>query len=262
MPGSRQTFDRRELTGPFDIVGDVHGCGDELELLLAELGYGVEWSGQDVSVTPPAGRVLVFVGDLVDRGPRTPDVLRIAMRMVEAGTGLCVEGNHDNKLGRWLSGANVTRGNGLQMSIDQMEAESPAFRATARDFMARLPPYLWLDRGRLVVAHAGLGADMIGRLDGKVRSFALYGDTTGGADEDGYPVRRDWARAYSGEAAIVYVHVAAPMVEWINNTICLDSGCCFGGRLTTLRWPERELVSVPAARVYFEARRPLEERSR
>ena len=147
-------------------------------------------------MTPPAGRVLVFVGDLVDRGPRTPDVLRIAMRMVEAGTGLCVEGNHDNKLGRWLSGANVTRGNGLQMSIDQMEAESPAFRATARDFMARLPPYLWLDRGRLVVAHAGLGADMIGRLDGKVRSFALYGDTTGGADEDGYPVRRDLARAY------------------------------------------------------------------
>jgi protein phosphatase len=260
---ARPAFDRRDLTGPFDIVGDVHGCCDELEALLGDLGYRVEWgANRRVTVTPPSGRSLVFVGDLVDRGPRIPDVLRIAMAMRNAGTALCVEGNHDNKFGRRLNGANVTAGDGLQMSIDQVEAEGAAFKERVRAFIARLPSYLWLDEGRLVVAHAGLKEEMIGREDGKVRSFALYGDTTGEMDEDGYPVRRNWAAGYSGEAAIVYGHVAAPEVQWLNNTICLDSGCCYGGRLTALRWPEREIVSVAAARVYYQAKKPLAERTR
>jgi protein phosphatase len=256
------TFDRRELTGPFDIVGDVHGCGEELEELLALLGHDVAWDGQDVSVTPPAGRMLVFVGDLVDRGPRTPDVLRIAMAMADDGTGLCVEGNHDNKFGRWLGGANVKPAHGLQQSIDQMDGETPAFKAEVRNFIARLPPYLWLDGGKLVVAHAGLKQDMIGRVDGKVRSFALYGDTTGETDGYGNPVRLNWATEYSGEAAIVYGHVAAPDVQAVNNTWCIDTGCCFGGRLTALRWPERELVSVAARRVHYEGSRPFVDRAR
>jgi len=258
----RAKFDRRELTGPFDIVGDVHGCADELELLLAQLGYVVRWRGEDVDVTPPPGRTLVFVGDLNDRGPRTPDVLRIAMSMTEQGTALCVEGNHDNKLGRWLAGANVKTGHGLQMSIDQLEAEPPAFRASAKAFIDKLPPYLWLDRGRLVVAHAGLRQDMIGQTGGKIRSFALYGDSTGETDGYGSPVRLNWALEHDGEPAIVYGHVAAPDVQAVNNTWCLDTGCCFGGRLTALRWPERELVSVPAAREYLAPNRPLAERAR
>ena len=262
MPGKRQAFDRRELAGPFDIVGDVHGCCEELEELLAELGYEVAWSGERVTVTPPAGRTLVFVGDLVDRGPRTPDTLRIAMAMVEAGTGLCVEGNHDNKFGRMLSGANVKLGHGLQASADQMAAETPAFKAKVRSFIDSLPPYLWLDGGRLVVAHAGLKEEMLGRTDGKVRSFALYGDTTSETDGFGFPVRRNWALEHDGEPAIVYGHVAAPEVQAINNTWCLDTGCCFGGSLTALRWPEKELVSVPAKRAYYLPERPFADRTR
>ena len=262
MAASRPSFDRRELTGPFDIVCDVHGCCDELERLLETLGYDVAWSGDGVCVIPPSGRTLVFVGDLVDRGPRSPDVLRIAMSMLEAGTGLCVEGNHDNKFGRWLSGALVKTGHGLQLTIDQMAAERPAFKAKARSFITTLPPYLWLDGGKLVVAHAGLKPEMIGKSGGKARSFALYGDTTGETDGYGTPVRRNWALEHPGEPAIVYGHVAGPEVQAVNNTWCLDTGCCFGGRLTALRWPERELASVPAARVYFEAHRPLEDRAR
>lgn len=248
---TRPAFDRRDLTGPFDIVGDVHGCCDELEELLALLDYEVEWSGGDVSVAPPAGRTLVFVGDLVDRGPRSPDVLRIAMAMAAAGTALCVEGNHDNKFVRWLSGANVKPAHGLQASIDQMAAEDPAFHAAVRKYLGSLPPYLWLDDGALVVAHAGLKQEMIGKEGGKVRSFALYGDTTGETDGFGSPVRRNWALEHSGETAIVYGHVAAQDVQAMNNTWRLDTGCCFGGRLTALRWPEQELVSVPARRVWF-----------
>lgn len=263
MTPAKSSFDRRELTGPFDIVGDVHGCCDELEELMSLLGYGVAWvEGGTVSVTAPAGRTLVFVGDLVDRGPRSPDVLRIVMAMAEQGTALCVDGNHDNKFARWLNGANVKTGHGLQASIDQMAGEDPAFRARARSFLASLPIYLWLDGGRLVVAHAGLKAEMVGREGGKVKSFALYGETTGETDGYGSPVRRNWALEHGGDPAIVFGHVAAPDVQAINNTWCIDTGCCFGGRLTALRWPEREIFSVEARKVWFEGSRPLAGRTR
>lgn len=258
-------IDRRWLAGPFDIVGDLHGCADELESLLGRLGYGVAWTARQgeriAEVTPPPGRTLVLVGDLVDRGPRTPDVLRLAMGSARAG-GLCVEGNHDNKLARWLAGATVTQNNGLKASIDQMDAESQAFRDEARAFLDGLPAYLWLDGGRLVVAHAGLKDEMIGLQSGAIRAFAMYGDVDGQTDEDGYPIRRDWAAKHSGETAIVYGHVAAPDAEWINNTICLDTGCVYGGRLTALRWPEREIVSVPAFREWYVTKRSLAERKR
>ncbi len=253
--------DRRDLTGPFDIIGDVHGCCDELELLLATLGYRVEWGQTEgertVAVTPPPGRTLVFVGDLVDRGPRTPDVLRIAMSMCAAGSALCVEGNHENKLGRWMQGRNVTIANGLRASIDQLQPEPSAFRDKARAFLDGLVSHLWLDGGRLCVAHAGLKPEFIGRDSGAVRSFALYGDTTGESDAFGDPVRLDWAQDYRGAASLAYGHVAQLEAVWVNNTICLDTGCCFGGKLTALRWPERELVSVPAARQYFAPKRPI-----
>jgi protein phosphatase len=252
--------DKRALPGPFDIIGDVHGCGDELETLLSQLGYAVTWSILDgertAHVAAPHGRTLVFVGDLVDRGPRTPDVLRIAMAAVEAG-GLIVQGNHENKLFRWLDGRNVTVGHGLQQSIDQLTAESDAFRARVKEFIGDLRSHYWLDGGRLCVAHAGLKEELIGRGSGAVRAFAMYGETTGETDEFGLPVRADWAADYRGSAAVVYGHVASAEAAWTNNTICIDTGCVFGGKLTTLRWPERELVSVPAERVYFEPSRPL-----
>ena len=56
---------------------------------------------------------------------------------------------------------------------------------------------------------------------------------------------------------VVYGHTPVPDAEWLNNTICIDTGCVFGGELTALRYPERELVSVPAQRAYYEPIRPL-----
>ena len=252
--------DKRDLTGPFDVIGDVHGCADELEELLATLGYAVSWNGKAVSVSAPHGRMALFVGDLVDRGPRTPDVIRIVRSMCEGGTALCVMGNHDAKLARALGpgGEKVKRTHGLAESLEQIAAEPEGFAEEARLFLRDLRSHYWLDGGALAVAHAGIREDMIGRGSGAVRAFTMYGETTGEVDEFGLPERLDWARDYRGETAVIYGHVPVARAEWVNETIDIDTGCVFGGRLTALRWPERDLVSVEARATYAEAARPLD----
>ncbi|MEO9325100.1 polynucleotide kinase-phosphatase [Nocardioides sp. C4-1] len=250
----RSWNDRRDLTGPFDVIGDVHGCAAELRALLTTLGYTVSADGAH----HPAGRTAVFVGDLVDRGPDSPGVLRLVMGMVAAGDALCVSGNHEAKLVRALKGADVKRTHGLAESLEQLDAESEEFRAAALAFMDGLISHYVLDDGRLVVAHAGLKESYHGRSSGRVRSFALYGDTTGETDDFGLPVRYPWAREYRGQAVVVYGHTPVPTAEWVNNTICLDTGVVFGGELTALRYPERELVAVPAEQQWYEPVRPID----
>ena len=237
---------RRRDHGPFDIIGDVHGCADELEDLLAKLGYGPDPAG----VWRHPERKAVLLGDLVDRGPRVPEVLKIVMRMVEEETAYCVPGNHDIRLVRRLRGRDVKITHGLQESVEQLERESPEFRKKVADFIDDLVSHYVFDDGKLVVAHAGMKEEMQGRGSGKVRDFALYGETTGESDEFGLPVRYNWAAEYRGQAMVVYGHTPVPEPEWLNRTINIDSGCVFGGKLTALRYPERELVSVSARKVY------------
>ncbi|MHC0429144.1 polynucleotide kinase-phosphatase [Streptomyces sp. O3] len=245
----RRYNDLTHLTGPFDIIGDVHGCRSELETLLGKLGY--------VDGSHPDGRTAVFVGDLVDRGPDSPGVLRRVMSMVASGDALCVPGNHENKLGRYLKGRNVQHTHGLAETLAQLEGESEEFRAQVREFIDGLVSHYVLDEGKLVVCHAGLPEKYHGRTSGRVRSHALYGDTTGETDAFGLPVRYPWAEEYRGRAAVVYGHTPVPSTSWVNNTICLDTGAVFGGKMTALRWPERELVDVPAERVWYEPAKPL-----
>ncbi|MFD8480822.1 polynucleotide kinase-phosphatase [Kitasatospora sp. NPDC059673] len=251
--------DLRHLTGPFDIVGDIHGCRSELETLLGRLGYAIvrDEQGRPIDAAHPDGRTAVFVGDLVDRGPDSPGVLRLVMGMVAAGHALCVPGNHENKLGRWMDGRKVTVSHGLQETIDQLSGESEEFRAQVRSFMRGLVSHYLLDDGALVVCHAGLPEKLHGRASGRVRSHALYGETTGETDEFGLPVRYPWAEEYRGRALVVYGHTPVPVASFLNNTICLDTGCVFGGSLTALRYPEREIVAVPAEQEWYEPVRPL-----
>jgi protein phosphatase len=247
--------DRRDLGGPFDIIGDIHGCHRELVALLSALGWTVALDGTDATHTD--GRMAVFLGDLVDRGPATPAVLRLVMNLVAAGRALCIPGNHESKLQRALAGRNVTVSHGLAESLEQLAAEPPEFRAEVERWIDGLVSHAVLDGGALVVAHAGLPESMHGRASGAVRSFSFYGDTTGETDDYGLPVRYPWANDYRGRAAVVYGHTPVPEAIWVNGTICIDTGCVFGGALTALRWPERELVSVPAAAVYYEPTKPL-----
>jgi len=246
--------------GPFDIIGDVHGCFDELQILLTRLGYEItrqEEPEVHFQVSHPQKRKAVFLGDLVDRGPATPNVLRLAMDMVSAGVALCVPGNHDIKLLRKLKGRDVRITHGIAESLAQLEQEPPAFKGRIITFLDSLISHYVLDDGKLVVAHAGMKETMQGRSSRAVREFALYGETTGEVDELGLPIRHNWAAEYRGKAFVVYGHTTIPEPEWLNRTINIDTGCVFGGRLTALRYPEKELVSVEAARTYREAPRPF-----
>ncbi|MYH87987.1 MAG: polynucleotide kinase-phosphatase [Acidimicrobiaceae bacterium] len=246
--------DRRQDSGPFDIIGDVHGCHDELVRLLDQLGY--EMSAEPI--THPEGRRVVFLGDLVDRGPGVAEVLDVAMSMVAAGSALCILGNHENKLNRALAGRKVQMTHGLAESLEQLEQRGPEFSKRVAEFIDGLVSHYLLDGGRLVVAHAGLPERYQGRSSGRVRSIALYGDTDGETDEYGLPIRYQWVEDYRGEAAVVYGHTPVPVAGWLNETICLDTGAVFGGELTALRWPERELISVRATREYYKPIRPIE----
>ena len=215
----------RTEKGPFDIVGDVHGCLDELIQLSQNLGYEVAQSADGWDVRHPAGRKLVFVGDLVDRGPDSPGVVRFVQAVVRSGAGFCVAGNHDVKLARALMGKDVKVTHGLERSLEQLEGAAVEAKRDVAQFLDGLVSHYVMDDGKLVVAHAGLSEELQGRSSARVRSFAMYGETTGETDEFGLPVRYNWAQSYRGKAMVVYGHTPVPEAEWLNNTICLDTGC-------------------------------------
>ncbi len=249
---------RKDETGPFDIIGDIHGCYDELVELLAELGYEItaKEDGTPI-VNSPQGRKAIFVGDYVDRGPKVVEVMRLVMEMHKAGISICVPGNHDAKLARALRGKNVNPTHGLAESLSQLENESPEFKTHIAEFIEGLVSHYVLDNGKLVVAHAGMKQEFQGRASGRVREFALYGETTGETDEFGLPIRLNWAEEYRGGAAVVYGHTPVAEPQWINRTINIDTGCVFGGNLSALRYPEKEIISVPARQTYYEPAKPL-----
>ncbi|WP_212004388.1 polynucleotide kinase-phosphatase [Chitinophaga sp. HK235] len=256
---------KKDEHGPFDIIGDVHGCYDELYMLLEKLGYVIDKEHAELISAPQTTdangytrtRKPLFVGDLVDRGPASPQVLRLVMNMVNNGSALCVPGNHDAKLLRWLNGRQVHLRHGLEKTVEQLGAEPPEFLEAIKSFIDGLISHYVLDDGKLVVAHAGLKENMQGRGSGAVREFCLYGETTGETDEFGLPVRYNWALEYKGKAMVVYGHTPVPEAQWLNRTIDIDTGCVFGGKLTALRYPEKELVSVPAIQQYAVPARPI-----
>ncbi len=264
----RMPNNRRDERGPFDVIGDLHGCCTELEILLARLGYEYTSEPKPSSgVYPrtyfhPDNRKAIFLGDLIDRGPRILDTYHLVRNMLRAGHAYCVVGNHEDKLLRKLRGHNVQISHGLELTLQELaalpEANRERIREELEEFLAGLPSHLVLDHGNLVVAHAGIKKSMIGRESTQVRAFVLYGETTGEIDEFGLPVRAVWANRYHGRALIVYGHTPVRRPEWLNHTINVDTGCVYGGRLTAMRYPERALVAVPSERMYAPPKRPLQ----
>lgn len=243
---------RCRVPPPYDIIGDVHGCFQELTELLDRLG----WQREGELYAHPQGRTLVSLGDLADRGPDVANCFRLFTGMVHAGRALFVPGNHDNKLLRYLIGRNVKVAHGLEGTIEQLssipEPEQSRLRRDIVELTAKAPPYLLLDRDRLAVAHAGIRKEMLGKVSRRIIDFTLYGDVTGRTTPDGLPVRLDWAGEYRGTTFVVYGHTPMPDAVIRNNTVNIDQGCVFGGALTALRYPEMELLQVPARRVYYQ----------
>ncbi|MBM7702544.1 bis(5'-nucleosyl)-tetraphosphatase PrpE [Metabacillus iocasae] len=237
----------------FDIIGDIHGCFEEFKELTTKLGYTWETGVPK----HPEQRKLVFVGDLTDRGPRSLDVIRVVWKLViqEKEAHYC-PGNHCNKLYRYFLGNKVQITHGLETTVAEYEELSKSNQQTIQNQFIELyemsPLYLQLDQNRLVVSHAGIRADYIGRTDKKVKTFVLYGDITGEKHEDGSPVRRDWAKHYEGKAINVYGHTPVKEPRILNQTFNIDTGAVFGGSLTALRYPELETVSVPSSMPYVK----------
>lgn len=255
MKRIKMASNKKESHGPFDIIGDVHGCYDELCELLIKLGYEV--NKQEASASNKQGRKVIFLGDLVDRGPGITQVLKLVMSMVDAGQAYSVLGNHDNKLLRKLHGSRVQIAHGLEETLEQLEGESEEFIRKVTAFLEGLVSHYVLDDGKLVVVHAGLKEKLHGRESNKVRDLAIYGETTGETDEYGFPVRLNWSRDYKGKALVVYGHTPQLNARMINHTINIDTGCVYGGKLTAFKYPEGELVEVEAKRIYYASPKPL-----
>ncbi|MCC9135315.1 metallophosphoesterase [Pontibacter silvestris] len=245
--------------GPFHILGDIHGCFKELVALLCRLGYSIKFNDelQKYEVGAPKGYKAIFVGDLVDRGPNSPEVLRLVMDMVEQQIALCVIGNHDDKLSRMMKGHKVQVRYGLELTIEQMEKYDRAFHIRVKKFLSKLPYYIILDNGKLLIAHAGLQERLHGKNGKGVRGLCLYGPTTSKTDDNGLPVRLDWAAEYCGKAIVIYGHSPVKQPVWRNNTINIDTGCVFGGRLTAISYPDNEITSIEAFKTYAEPMRPF-----
>lgn len=241
----------KDEKGPFDIIGDVHGCLDELHALFGKLGYVQE----RLTFRHPRGRKVIFLGDLGDRGPHCLKTIELAMDMVRQGCALYVPGNHCNKLSRYFQGRNVQVTHGLEKTVEELKSlgslERDGFAKRFQAFFNVASPYLLLDEGRLVVAHAGIKYEMIGFINKRIEKFCLYGDPTGEVTPEGLPVRRDWAKNYRGQALVVYGHTPVEKPEFRNNTIDIDTGCVTGGQLTALRYPERQLIQVQAKGMYY-----------
>ena len=210
------------------------------------------WPGSGWTVRPdgaehPDGRTAVFVGDLVDRGPDSPGVLRLVMGMVAAGTALCVAGNHEEKLLRKLRGRNVRVSHGLAETLAQLDAgtDGPGRRRRAVPVVADQPLRARRRPAGRRARRAARRSTRAGRPGGCGRS-ACTATPPARPTSTACRCATRGRRTTAARAVVVYGHTPVVRAEWINNTICLDTGCVFGGALTALRYPERQTVSVPA----------------
>lgn len=235
-----------------DVIGDIHGCYQELLTLFQELGY----QSQNGIPYHPDKRIPIFLGDITDRGPGSIKTIDLVYRIViEEKVGHYVPGNHCNKLYRYFLGNKIQITHGLETTVAEFKALSKDSQALVKkqfiELYEQADLYITVPEVNAIVAHAGIREDLIGRNDKEAAVFVLYGDITGKSHDDGRPERRDWAQDYHGNRWIVYGHTPVKEARRINQTINIDTGCVFGNKLTAFRLPEETLTAVPSQQPYI-----------
>ncbi len=246
-----------DINDGIDIIGDIHGCYDEMIILLEKLGYIKNEAGLYIH---PEGRIFVSLGDVMSRGPKSLKTMQFFLKHFEHNLTYMIDSNHGWKIARWLDGKNVTLGHGDEKVAEEFKQYEEKFGAekTAevkrklKEFLVKAPShYVFKKNGvpLLVCAHAGIKDKYIGKQSRRISDFCRYGDTDG-IDERGKPIRKDWFINHKTSALIVWGHDPKPQPLVINNTINIDQGAVFGGQLTAFRYPEKEFISVKAKENY------------
>lgn len=246
---------QQDYDGALDIIGDVHGCLDELTSLLEKLGYERTEDGY----AHPEKRKAVFLGDIANRGPNSLGTLALVMDMVSGGNAFYTPGNHCNILYQYFLDQyekSDLSTEGVETTIEELEDLSEEERAEFRERFKNLyemsPPYLVFHDGELVVTHAGIRERDIGKVNEEIAQFCLRGDTLEETTDQGYPIRRPWPLSYNGDSLVVYGHSPVEKATFVNGTINIDQGAVYGGYLTALQFPERELMHVKAQEDYSD----------
>jgi hypothetical protein len=212
------------------VVGDIHGCYDELQDLLALVGF----SGADR---------LICVGDLVVKGERSREVLDLFMTDARFAS---VLGNHDRAVMRALRGEQIE----LKQTQEKCVAELSHQGGRYAQYLSSLP--LWLDLGAYAVVHAGVrpGVALSAQdVEDLTELRTLGPDRTSRA---GVP----WYDIYEGEKVILFGHWPAGHPRRGPSALGLDTGCVYGYELTAFILEENQLVSVPARRAYSGSAEP------
>lgn len=217
-------------------IGDVHGCLDELQALLKKCDYR-------------PGDLVVFLGDLVSKGPDSISVVQMAREIGAIG----VRGNHDFEVIRWHQAIK----SGADAPIIGSEHFQIASGLGALDlkWLHSLPWYISSRELNALFVHAGFVSGIrLGkqnpRLMMNMRSILPDGTVTSKFFSN-WP----WSRLWDGPQTVLFGHDADRGLQQYEHAIGLDTGCVYGGRLTACILPEKRLVSVSAKREYFQYRR-------
>lgn len=253
-----------EIGQGLDMIGDIHGCFDEMILLLEKLGYVSE----DGLYTHPDGRKLLSLGDIMSRGPKSLETMQFWQRHIEAGVAYMIDSNHGYKIARFLEGQKVTLRHGdelIEQELTTYEQQhgyvaTEGLKRKLTDMLRQAPSHYVLTKNSVpyaVAVHAGIRDRYIGKDSPRIRDFCRYGDVTG-LTENGRPIRSDWYTEHQSPLLIIWGHDPQPKPLKINQTLNIDQGVVFGGALTALRYPEETVESVPAMQDYAQdAQNPL-----
>ena len=240
----------------FDIIGDIHGCYDEMIMLIKKLGY-IE---QDGLYKHPEGRRLLSLGDIMSRGPKSLATMDFWYRHIQAGLAYMIDSNHGWKVARWLQGKNVTMKHGDELFVEEFavyaqtygEAQAAALKTTYAAMLLDSPSHYVLTANgvrKAVVTHASIKDHYINKQSKAIRDFCRYGDVQG-TDENGSPIRGEWYMQHNSGETIIWGHEPKLEPMRIKRTINVDQGVVFGGKLTALRYPEETFMFVNALENY------------